>query len=58
MIYYGVGALHDDFERGVSMCTVGSIAFIPGSYATAILFGAWRRWPGYSFESLPSYDER
>jgi len=57
MIYYGVQSLQFDFERGVSMCTVDSVAFIPGAYATAVLYGAWRRWPGYSFESLPSYDE-
>jgi hypothetical protein len=50
MLYYGVQALGEDRDRGVAMCTVGSIAFLPGSYATWHLFGAWRRWPGYSFE--------
>jgi hypothetical protein len=57
MSYDGVQALDEDFERGVSMTTVGSIAFIPGAYATAVLYGSWRRWPGYSFDHLPSYDE-
>ena len=57
MIFFGVGALREDFDRGVAMTTVGVIAFLPGFYATATLYGAWREWPGYSFESLPSYDE-
>ena len=57
MIFYGVQALPTEFDRGVSMCAVGSVMFIPGSYASWTLFGAWRGWSGYSFESLPSYDE-
>lgn len=32
-------------------------AFIPGSYATYQLYGAWMRWPGYRYSYVPSYDD-
>ena len=59
MIFYGVQALREagGYERGVSMCTVGAIAFLPGSFATWHLYGAWRQWPGYRYDLIPSYDE-
>ena len=59
MTYYGVQALGEagGYDRGVAMCTVGAIAFLPGSYATWHLYGAWRRWPGYTYDMVPSYDE-
>lgn len=57
MLYYGVQELGVDRDRAIAMLVVGSIAFLPGSYATAQLYGAWRRWPGYSYDSIPNYDE-
>jgi hypothetical protein len=59
MIYFGVQALNEEGgrERGISMCTVGAIAFLPGSYATWHLYGAFRNWPGYTYDMVPSYDE-
>ena len=62
MIYFGqvdlrFGTESNSRDRGLSMIIVGSLAFLPGSYAVIALFGAWRRWPGYSFETIPSYDD-
>ena len=34
-----------------------SAVFIPGSYASTVLFGAWRGWPGYEYSMIPSYDD-
>lgn len=31
--------------------------FIPGSYASFQLYGAWAGWPGYSYAYIPSYDD-
>ncbi len=31
--------------------------FIPGSYASYILYGAYRGWNGYHYDQIPSYDE-
>ena len=30
--------------------------FIPGSYSTSIIYGAYRSWPGYNYDQVPSYD--
>ncbi len=57
LLWIGVRALYSDRERAIACITVGSIAFLPGSYATWSLYGAWRRWPGYDYDSIPSYDE-
>lgn len=57
MLYFGVQVLPKERDRGIAMLVVGSIAFLPGSYATFQLFGAWRRWPGYSYDAVPSYDD-
>jgi len=68
MLYYGVldvraaaaggaGADPQARERGLAMLVVGALTFLPGSYAVAVLVGARLGWPGYSFDSLPSYDE-
>ena len=47
-----------DHERGLAMLILGALTIIPGSYNGFVLYGAWCRWPGYSYEMVPSYDER
>ncbi|GMI19070.1 hypothetical protein TeGR_g2816 [Tetraparma gracilis] len=44
-------------ESGRNMMILGTITILPGSYSTVTLFGAWRRWPGYSYGQVPNYDE-
>ncbi|KAM3568392.1 hypothetical protein VYU27_009484 [Nannochloropsis oceanica] len=44
-------------ERGLAMIILGSLLFIPGSYASFQLYGAWAGWPGYSYAYIPSYDD-
>lgn len=57
MLWLGVKNLGVDQERAIAMLVVGSLAFLPGSYASWNLFGAWRRWAGYSYDAIPSYDD-
>jgi hypothetical protein len=57
MLAYGVPELNRDKDRGIAMVVLGSIAFLPGVYACWVLLGAYLRWPGYSYDQLPSYDE-
>ena len=57
MLFFGVQALRTERDRGIAMCTVGALAFLPGSYATYTIYGAWRGWPEFSYDSLPSYDD-
>jgi hypothetical protein len=57
MLFFGVQALRTDRDRGIAMCTVGALAFLPGSYASYTIFGAWMGWPEFAYDSLPSYDD-
>mmetsp|Transcript_10465 Transcript_10465/g.14464 ORF Transcript_10465/g.14464 Transcript_10465/m.14464 type:complete len:106 (+) Transcript_10465:51-368(+) len=36
---------------------LGAMTFLPGSFATFMLFAAFRRWPGYYYEQVPSWDD-
>jgi hypothetical protein len=57
MLWLGVRTLPNDRDRAIGMLVTGSLAFIPGSYACWVLVGACMRWPGYSYDQLPSYDD-
>ena len=39
-----------------SSFAVCSPVIIPGSFASWMLYGAYNRWPGYSYDQVPSYD--
>ncbi|CAI5734630.1 unnamed protein product [Peronospora destructor] len=47
----------DEENRGLSFLVLGLLAFIPGSYATYQLYGAWKGWKGYDYAQIPSYDD-
>ena len=57
MLFYGVQALRTEYDRGVAMCAVGALAFLPGSYASWHLFGAWAGWRGFEYDMVASYDD-
>ena len=44
-------------DKGLPLLILGSIMFIPGSYASYIIYGTWRGWPGFDFSQIPSYDD-
>jgi hypothetical protein len=46
-----------DMSTGTNLLVIGGLMFLPGSYASWILYGAYVRWPGYEFHQVPSYDE-
>lgn len=52
-----MGSKAEDRDRGLAMVVLGSLMFIPGSYASCVLYGAYRGWPGYEYNQIPSYDE-
>lgn len=52
-----MGTKAEDRDRGLAMVVLGSLMFIPGSYASCVLYGAYRGWPGYEYNQIPSYDE-
>jgi Transmembrane proteins 230/134 len=43
--------------KGIAFLILGLMLFIPGSYSSTVLFGAWRAWPGYTYDLVPSYDD-
>ena len=66
MLYLGVtaynagrapGGKESEKDRGLAMIIVGAIAFLPGSYASFVLLGASLGWDGYTYDSVPSYDD-
>lgn len=57
MLYYGVQALSTDKDRAISMLVIGTLTFLPGSYASWIIFGSCMGWRGYDMTELPSYDD-
>ena len=57
LLYFGVKDFNTDRERSLPLIILGSITFIPGSYATTIFIGSFLGWRGYNFETLPSYDD-
>ncbi|CAM9561669.1 unnamed protein product, partial [Pylaiella littoralis] len=46
-----------DSSRGGHHLLIGGILFVPGSYASTNLLGAYLGWPGYDYSSIPSYDD-
>ena len=38
------------------MIIAGTVMLLPGSYASIGLYGAWRKWRGYSFDAIPLFD--
>ena len=63
MLLLGFGQYYDswfgtsrkDGKIGLYMIGLGSLMFIPGSYATYILYGTWNRWDGFSYTMIPDY---
>ena len=50
---YGDG----DMEKLAYLWCVGFITFVPGIWSTYILFGALRKWPGFYYQQVPSFDD-
>tara|TARA_B100000424_G_scaffold117497_1_gene88671 strand:+ start:3698 stop:3988 length:291 start_codon:yes stop_codon:yes gene_type:complete len=47
---------HDKHEGFLPLLTISIIALVPGIYSLFVLVGVFRRWKGYSIDSLPSYE--
>ena len=57
LVLSGLNVMYNgERARGIQIVVIGGLMFIPGSYASWILFGAWYRWHGYEFHQVPSYD--
>ena len=54
MLWLGVTNLYKDYDRAVAMISLGTIAFLPGSYACVVFFGAWQGWYNYRYGARPA----
>jgi len=53
-INYGIGM--GQLEKTWGFLGLGLIMFIPGSWSTYTLWGAWNRWRGFDYSQVPSWD--
>ena len=53
--WYDVGPKNDGHFFALWM--LGFLTFLPGSYASFMLWGAFRGWPYYSYDEVPSWDD-
>ncbi|KNC50511.1 UPF0414 transmembrane protein C20orf30 [Thecamonas trahens ATCC 50062] len=44
------------WRRGWSLCFIGSLLFIPGSYYSYVAYGAWMGYKGYRYSLIPDVD--
>ncbi|KAF2359236.1 Protein of unknown function DUF872 transmembrane [Trinorchestia longiramus] len=52
------GHIHEQYsDRTWPLIILGAIMFIPGSYHSYICYYAFKGYDGYSFESIPSFDD-
>ena len=54
---YCMGACLFVFACSTALIVCFLSVFIPGSYASTVLWGAWRGWDGYDYAQVPSYDD-
>ena len=52
-IYFYIN--HDNHEGFFPLLIISIIALVPGIYSLFILIGAFRKWKGYSIDSLMDY---
>ena len=43
--------------EAIPFWTLGGVTFIPGSYASGIIFFTWIGKKGYRYDQIPSYDD-
>ena len=55
VIFWGSNG-HEKHNQGKDILVVSAILLLPGTYGAIVLFGTWRKWPGYSYRLIPSFD--
>jgi hypothetical protein len=45
-----------DSSEGFVLLIIGAIMLLPGSYGVISLYGAYKKWRGYTYDSMPLMD--
>ena len=54
--FSGMGLLlTEGLTKALPFFIISGITFIPGAYHTAIIFLAWRKYKGFSYDQIPSF---
>ncbi|KAJ1451586.1 hypothetical protein M885DRAFT_620754 [Pelagophyceae sp. CCMP2097] len=51
------GWYHSKGGHEFPLFVTGGVCVVPGAYASWCLWGAFRRWPGYRYDQVPSWDD-
>ena len=54
--YFG-GKDKDDYDRGLAMLVLGGLMFLPGSFSSWTLLGAYLQWRDFDYAQVPSYED-
>jgi hypothetical protein len=54
--YFG-GSGKEDYDRGLTMMVLGGLMFLPGSFSSWTLLGAYLQWRDYDYAQVPSYED-
>ncbi|GIL52778.1 hypothetical protein Vafri_8556 [Volvox africanus] len=42
-------------QAEIGFTILGAMTFVPGAYHCYLAYGAWQRWPGFSWDSIPQF---
>ncbi|GFR52065.1 hypothetical protein Agub_g14587 [Astrephomene gubernaculifera] len=42
-------------QAEIGFTILGFMTFMPGAYHTYLAYGAWKRWPGFRWDSIPQF---
>lgn len=54
--YFG-GNDKEDYDRGKTMLVLGGLMFLPGSFSSWTLLGAYLQWRDFDYAQVPSYED-
>ena len=59
MVILGLAMIKEGHEKRdwVPAIVLGILCLIPGSYASFLAYGAHKKWLGYSWDAIPSYQD-
>ena len=57
LLVTGVVIPHKYSDRTIPVVILGAITFLPGAYHTYLAWGAYKKYKGFSYDAIPSFDD-